>query len=323
MTAELHNLIVKHLSGNITEEEAARLKEALKVEETRIEFERLSAVWKNVQAAPQRNFDPEAGWQDFQNRLATRKKQTRSLPAVLRIAAGFVLIFCLIAVIMLVLPGPQPIMVSQAPYEPQVSVAVVDDSTPATTNDVAPAVPVKKDIRSKVKSHNAIAYVNVSSGDSARVCILPDGSHVVMNKQTTIKYADGFQGPERLVELQGEAFFDVMTDSKPFRIKCGKTITTVLGTSFNIKGYDPEKQVEVMVVTGLVQVVSSELQPDKAVFLHPGDAVSYKAEQAKFVKGSIKKKDKWWERSGVRRKLRDILLKLFGKKKYLNDDEKH
>lgn len=81
---------------------------------------------------------------------------------------------------------------------------------------------------------------------------LPDGSKVFLNQQSSLRYAAGFNGSERAVQLEGEAFFEVTQQSdKPFVVYTKHTQTQVLGTSFDVKSYDPA-QVEVAVVTGKV-----------------------------------------------------------------------
>jgi ferric-dicitrate binding protein FerR (iron transport regulator) len=81
---------------------------------------------------------------------------------------------------------------------------------------------------------------------------LPDGSKVFLNQQSSLRYTAGFSGKERAVQLEGEAFFEVTQQSdKPFIVYTQHTQTQVLGTSFDVKSYDPA-QVEVAVVSGKV-----------------------------------------------------------------------
>jgi ferric-dicitrate binding protein FerR (iron transport regulator) len=81
---------------------------------------------------------------------------------------------------------------------------------------------------------------------------LPDGSKVFLNQQSSMRYAAGFDGSERAVHLEGEAFFEVTQQSdKPFIVYTKHTQTQVLGTSFDVKSYNPAA-VEVSVVSGKV-----------------------------------------------------------------------
>jgi len=81
---------------------------------------------------------------------------------------------------------------------------------------------------------------------------LPDGSKAYLNQYSTLTYQAGFKGDERAVHLQGEAFFEVTRQTdQPFVVYAGHTQTQVLGTSFDVKSYEPG-QVEVAVVSGKV-----------------------------------------------------------------------
>lgn len=88
--------------------------------------------------------------------------------------------------------------------------------------------------------------------------ILDDSSTVVLEPFSFLKYPDTFSGDQRMVLLQGEAFFDIKRDTlKPFLVYANETITKVLGTSFHIAAYVGEKNVEVEVVTGKVAVYAN------------------------------------------------------------------
>lgn len=88
---------------------------------------------------------------------------------------------------------------------------------------------------------------------------LPDSSVVVLNKNSTLTFSS--TKGTREVKLSGEAFFDVKPDkTKPFIIDVNQVQVRVLGTSFNIKGYNGDT--EVLVETGLVKVAkgASDIQ---------------------------------------------------------------
>lgn len=86
---------------------------------------------------------------------------------------------------------------------------------------------------------------------------LPDGTHVWLNAGSTLQYPIRF-GNNRQVNLNGEAYFDVVSDAgKPFTVRSGKLVTKVLGTAFNIKAYSQEDRVAVSVERGKVVVSDS------------------------------------------------------------------
>ncbi|MEC5146576.1 FecR domain-containing protein [Chitinophaga sp. 212800010-3] len=91
----------------------------------------------------------------------------------------------------------------------------------------------------------------VSTGAQIRQDTLPDGSMVVLNKQSSLEYSG--TGKQRNVKLAGEAFFNVASDpGKPFVIKINDVSVTVLGTSFNVK--NSKGKTEVIVESGAVEV---------------------------------------------------------------------
>lgn len=86
---------------------------------------------------------------------------------------------------------------------------------------------------------------------------LPDGTQVWLNENSLLSYKD--KGNERSLVFEGEAYFDVATDSlKPFRIYSGRAVTTVMGTAFNLRAYPDEGTVEVSVTEGKVALTKTK-----------------------------------------------------------------
>jgi transmembrane sensor len=137
------------------------------------------------------------------------------------------------------------------------------------------------------------AYQIVDSGDTTseeKVAVvgqqpkfikLPDGSKVVLNKESKLEYPDSFDGKSaREVYLTGEAFFDISHDaSKSFIVHTGKISTTVLGTAFNVKAYPEQNDITVTVTRGKVKVsdeakVLGILSPDDQITFNRYDQKS-------------------------------------------------
>ncbi|WP_221390581.1 FecR family protein [Dyadobacter sp. NIV53] len=90
--------------------------------------------------------------------------------------------------------------------------------------------------------------------------ILPDGTKVFLNYNSSLTYPEKFTGDLRTVSLKGEAFFDVKPDAEhPFVIDANGIEIKVLGTSFNIKAYEKEA-VRVDVATGKVRIHNSGME---------------------------------------------------------------
>jgi ferric-dicitrate binding protein FerR (iron transport regulator) len=99
---------------------------------------------------------------------------------------------------------------------------------------------------------------------------LPDGSVVWLNENSELIYSG--TADSRQLQLTGEAFFEVATDSlRPFRVQAGEALTTVLGTSFNLRAYPDEATVEVTVATGRVALAVSYQEEETPLELTPGE----------------------------------------------------
>lgn len=101
---------------------------------------------------------------------------------------------------------------------------------------------------------------------------LPDGSTVILNAESQIRFKNDFGKADRDIFLNGESFFEVAQDSLlPFRVFSGELVTTALGTSFNINSYD-KNRVNVQLATGQVKVFKEELESE-SLLLQPGEEV--------------------------------------------------
>lgn len=84
---------------------------------------------------------------------------------------------------------------------------------------------------------------------------LPDGSYVVLEPGSRLKYHKEFSGTEREVDLKGQAYFDVQPDSlRPFVVQANGVTTRVLGTAFSISSPDKSSEFSISVTRGKVEV---------------------------------------------------------------------
>jgi ferric-dicitrate binding protein FerR (iron transport regulator) len=106
---------------------------------------------------------------------------------------------------------------------------------------------------------------------------LPDGSSLVLNSESEIRFKGSFGKDQRDIFLKGESFFEVAPDSLlPFRVFSGELVTVALGTSFNINSYIKGKD-RVQLATGKVKVFR-EKEDSQPIFLSPGEEVRIGAE---------------------------------------------
>lgn len=115
---------------------------------------------------------------------------------------------------------------------------------PVTAGVTSAAVAVKKD------STGGRGVFSWETAENKKVIHLPDGSLVILNKQSRLDYRSGE------VVLDGEAYFDIVhRPEQPFLVQTGNIVTRVLGTAFNIKAYRTDRSIEVTVDHGKVQVL--------------------------------------------------------------------
>jgi ferric-dicitrate binding protein FerR (iron transport regulator) len=97
--------------------------------------------------------------------------------------------------------------------------------------------------------------------------VLADGSKVYLNSVSSIKYPTQFNGDQRVVELEGEAYFEVTKNKKkPFVVKSGNQSIEVLGTHFNVHAYNNESVVKTTLLEGSVAITYK----NQKVILKPG-----------------------------------------------------
>lgn len=97
--------------------------------------------------------------------------------------------------------------------------------------------------------------------------VLSDGTEIWLNANSKLIYPTEFVEKERTVFLEGEAYFKVTKNSKPFIVKTDYLQTRVLGTEFNIRSYSVD-DVHVTLISGKVQVGNA--QNTSGVELKPG-----------------------------------------------------
>lgn len=114
---------------------------------------------------------------------------------------------------------------------------------------------------------NEIIYntINIPRGGQYSLT-LPDGSKVWLNAATSLRFPTQLNGKERVVELNGEAYFEVAKSKQPFFVKVKDMQVEVLGTHFNVMAYADEANINTTLLEGKVKLSSST----DDVILKPG-----------------------------------------------------
>lgn len=105
--------------------------------------------------------------------------------------------------------------------------------------------------------------------------VLEDGTKVWLNSESRFIYPEVFLGNDRVVYLEGEAYFDVAPDSvRPFIVYSGIQKVKVLGTGFGVTHYKDACDLSVTLVHGKVQVEYTEVS-DEVFLLRSGHHISF------------------------------------------------
>lgn len=113
--------------------------------------------------------------------------------------------------------------------------------------------------------------VSAGYGEKANI-ILPDGSRVWLNSGSKLTYHDSYNESKRKLNLDGEAFFEVVHDAnKEFVVECMGMEVTVLGTSFNVKAYDEDSVISTVLLEGKIKIETSS----QSLVLNPRERLIY------------------------------------------------
>lgn len=107
------------------------------------------------------------------------------------------------------------------------------------------------------KSTGELQYntLNVPRGGKVVTVTLSDGTKVWLNSESSLKYPVNFAVGERVVEIRGEAYFEVTHNATaPFKVLNGDMSVTVLGTHFNVNTYRDDNETKVSLLEGSVKV---------------------------------------------------------------------
>lgn len=119
-----------------------------------------------------------------------------------------------------------------------------------------------------IKAHGSI--VRNSNGTNTRI-LLPDGSIVWLNTNSTLEYPAQFGEASREVILKGEGFFDVRKGSKPFIVHAEQLSVQVKGTRFNVEAYSDSPIISTTLEEGKVELLVPD--QEEVYVMKPGDQI--------------------------------------------------
>lgn len=125
--------------------------------------------------------------------------------------------------------------------------------------------------------------VLVEKGQKANV-VLPDGSKVWINSDSRLVYGSSFNMKERILQLEGEAYFEVAPDkNRPFIVETKDISVKALGTSFDVKSYKEDNLISTVLMTGKVEVKSNQ----EKMILEKNQRVLFDKSTGKMEKGEV------------------------------------
>ncbi|MDP3002158.1 MAG: FecR family protein [Bacteroidales bacterium] len=123
---------------------------------------------------------------------------------------------------------------------------------------------------------------------------LPDGTQIMLNAGSTLRYRSDFNLSNRNLDLVGEAYFKVAKNINiPLYVSAGNISIKAVGTEFNVKAYDEEGVIETTLVEGKVEITQSGLNEEDNQYLDliPNQKAIYIKESDSFTLEKIKSID--------------------------------
>jgi ferric-dicitrate binding protein FerR (iron transport regulator) len=121
-------------------------------------------------------------------------------------------------------------------------------------------------------SKPVVAYNEVSTiGGKKQQLDLPDGTHIIVNIESRLRYNKDFGKQARDIYLDGEAYFEAGKNAEiPLVVHTSKADVMVTGTIFNVKAYRGDAIMEASLIAGGISLLPYAA-PDKKIVLRPGE----------------------------------------------------
>jgi hypothetical protein len=122
--------------------------------------------------------------------------------------------------------------------------------------------------------------------------VLPDGTKVWLNAESSLSYPTAFTGAERKVQLTGEGYFEVTKNKEqPFIVESSGNSIKVLGTQFNINSYGDENAFTATLVEGSVQISRGNISK----MMKPGEQAKVEDDKIDVMQVDTKEAIAWKE----------------------------
>ncbi len=279
----ISNLIYKKILNRLTPQEESVLESWLQTEENRILYDRITNP-ENI-LAKAKNYDL------LRNQFESKRKRPviRTFKRVIRIAAILLIPLALSYWIFVERFGTES--VKNIPYSSICSNEALPslilnngekmEITSRNKEEITKAGIIIKDtsdvivceLVSPSEKTDEPKMIEIVTPAAKRMTItLLDGTRVMLNSNSKIRFPGKFSKNSREVYAEGELFFEVSRNfEKPFIVNINDTKVTVLGTSFNVRAYPGENSVKTTLCTGKVLFSAENI----SLNLAPGEQSVY------------------------------------------------
>ncbi len=242
------NLITDKLTNELSDEDSVKFSLWIKQKENRELFANISLLWKEVrQYCSDYTPDKESCWKELSRRLNWDENGPRARKPRFAFRK-----YAAIAASLLLLIG--------------FSFYMGKSGHPSESKDTA-FVQTYKNMSGKSK------------------LILPDGTLVWLHDRSELTSDTQYGASDRKVKLNGEAYFEVVSNSKkPFIVYAGEVDVKVHGTKFNVEAFSDQEDISISLLEGLVSLNT----PTGNCFLSPGETGIYNRRSNKL---SVSKSD--------------------------------
>ncbi len=226
-----YNLVVRYLSKESSEKEAEQLQLLLKEQTYQEQFNSICKGWVMVKdPAVFSSFDVNTGLRKLEQKLAVNQKRKFG-----RVLSNLV-----------TLPKISKKTFNRVSLTLSILILIAFSSH------------LLRNVFTKDQSQTW--WINKRTVNGEKLVIeMIDGTSIILNADSQIKYPNHFGANSREIYLMGEAYFQVAHNkSKPFIVHSDDLTTTVLGTVFNVCAFEKEDEIKVSLINGAVKVSSAE-----------------------------------------------------------------
>jgi transmembrane sensor len=241
-----YNLIVKYLAGECTNEEIRNIETQMKTDprfsDTMYEFEK---IWNTKKQQPADQWDKKGVWIKIEQEFGKNEARISPIKPIrtkkqfgIKEKRGMNWLIRIAAVFLVA--------------------GITSLFTILYMHDIRDDVP------------SLMREVVTENGQRATVH-LDDGSRIKLNSGSTLSHPREFNGDNRVVYLNGEGYFEIARDNRPFFVYAGEAVIEILGTEFNVNAYDDLDEIHVVVTDGMVSVQSEKSDVNEIVVLGKND----------------------------------------------------